>query len=245
MARKEANDTVLNEMNDNPSEPKMEVATPSTMELGQVEGEVNAGDIRLPRLQIAYGVGGLSETFNPGDLVLNAEELLVHKGEELRFIVVTARKYWKERLDQAAFAAGITPSTYTTEAEVIAAGGTTRWKDGVGPNYSPALNLRMLIEKPNNIVSGLFGIKVGDTEHAPAEWDIDKSAYKKAAPVILSASQFSLRKRGLLSGKFAVVTRSEKTRSGNMVVVPVVKLAAHNTDAEIADIKRAFGQEEG
>jgi hypothetical protein len=247
MARKEVDETVLSEMNDeaqgsaNAEAGSMEVMSTSSMELGAVQGEVSADDIRLPRLQIAYGVGGLSENFAPGDLVLGGEERLVGKGEPLNLIILNVRQYWKERLDSAAYAAGISPRQFETEAEVVADGGTTRWVGQVGPNFGKALTLRMLIEKPEGLVCGLFGIPIGDKEYAPAVWDVDKSAYKRIGPVVLSSAQFSLRKRGLLSGTFTVFTRSEKI-NGNNTVVPVIKLSAHNTDEQIADIKMAFGQ---
>lgn len=245
MVKKAADDTVLDEMKDAPeASGKMEVMTPSTMELGAVEGEVSADDIRLPRLQIAYGVGALSEHFNPGDLVLNGEERLVGKGEELEVIFLNVRQYWKERLQSTDYAAGITPRQYQTEKEVLDNGGTTKWKDNVGPTFSKALNMRMLIKQPEGLISGMFGVPVGEAVYAPAVWDIDKSAYKRVAPVLLSAAQFSLRQRGLLSGTFTLFTRSEKINSNN-TVVPVIKLTSHNTEEQVADIRKMFGGAQG
>jgi len=238
MAQKKVDDKVLDEMKDVAEETAL--ATQGGMDLGAVEGEVSAEDIRLPRLQIAYGVGGLSEHFNPGDLVLNGEEMIVAKGDPIEVIFLNVRQYWKERLTATDYAAGMTPRQFPTEKEVLAEGGTTRWKDGVGPTFNKALNMRMLIKKPEGLVCGLFGIPVGGAEYAPAVWDIDKSAYKRVAPVLLSSAQFSLRQRGLLSGTFSLFTRSEKI-NGNNTVVPVIKLTSHNTDEQIKDIQTAFG----
>ncbi len=44
--------------------------------IGEVSGEIDSGDIDIPRLAIAYGVGALAKVFAHGDLVLNKEYLI-------------------------------------------------------------------------------------------------------------------------------------------------------------------------
>lgn len=218
-----------------------ELATvPTTpFQLGTIAGDTSPGDIRLPRLQLVHGVGSLSEMFHPGDVVLGGDNLLVEKGQPLDMIVLSAQQYWKEYCGAGKYDPNHRPATYLTEEEVIAAGGTTRWENGIGPTFNRAMTLTLLIKQPKDVVCGLFGINLKDDVYAPAVWDVDKSAYRRVAPQVLTAAQFALRARGLLSGLFQLVTKSEKI-NGNNTIVPAFKLIGHNDDEVIAAIKELF-----
>lgn len=206
--------------------------------LGAVDGDTSSEDFRLPRLKIAHGVGGLAENFNPGALVLADENLLANRGEPINVIVLNATTYWKEYK----YTPGQPPRTFNSEAEVLTAGESTRWVDGQGPTFNKAMCLKILIQKPKELICSLFGVPVGEHEYAPAVWDVDKSAYKRVAPVINTAASFSLRNRGgLLAGMFEIKTRAEQV-NGNTTNVPIFKLISHNTDEEIDQIKTLFEQ---
>jgi hypothetical protein len=247
MARKETSTPtdvdpeVENEMNAGASEDGSNLpAVQGSMELGAVQGEMGPDDIILPRLKITYGVGALAENFTPGDIVLADDNCLAHKEEDIDVIFLNVTQYWKEYLSNDDFKAGIRPRTFMSAAEVHNAGGSTKWINGVGPSFMRAMCLKMLIKKPDDLVCGLFGIPIDGAEYAVAVWDIDKSAYKSAGPVILSASQFSLRERGLLAGKFTMHTHMDKKKTGNIVPIPMIKLAGYNSDEVIAEIKAVF-----
>lgn len=217
-------------------------ANNSPMHLGAVEGEVNPMDMKLPRLQMAYGVGGLSENFNPGDLVLGGEYLLAKKGEPLRIVLLNVKKYYKQYLTREDYDAGVIPATYNSESEVLQNGGTTRWINGVGPSFTSAMNLKILIEKPEDLICGLFGIDLGGGKvYAPAVWDVDKSAYARVGPAVLTSINFALRERGMLSGVFEVSSRTDKI-NGNMTPVPTIRLVDHLSDEEIEAIKSLFSK---
>jgi len=252
MARKEATETVTpdKEVLDqvfNQGEGAQETTAMSTIQgnfaLGTVQGEFSMEEMRLPRLQIAYGVGNLAENFNPGDFVLGGDNLLVHKGEPLRIIILTAGQYWKEYLSAEQFTAGLRPRSFLTEQEVHKEGGTTAWVNGVGPTFNRAMNIKMLIEQPKDVICGLFGVEIKDKIYAAAVWDVDKTAFKRVGPVVMSAAQFSLRTKGLLNGVFELANRVEKVgKNQNATVVPSIKLAGYNDDETIEAIKAVFGQ---
>lgn len=218
-----------------------ELATVPTaaVQLGQVEGDFSPGDIRLPRLQLVHGVGNLAESFNPGDVVLGGDNLLVHKGEPLELIVLSARQYWKEYLGGEKYDRSHIPVTYATEQDVLRAGGTTRWENGVGPSFNQAMELKLLIKQPKDVICGLFGIPLGDATYAPAVWDVDKSAYRRVGPTVLTAARFSLRARGLLSGIFTLLTKTEKINDNN-TIVPNFRMTGHNSDEVVEAIKVLF-----
>lgn len=238
MAQKPAD---ITDVTDDTPQGGSELATvpAAPMQLGAIAGDISPGDIRLPRLQLVHGVGGLSETYHPGDIVLGGDNLLVEKGQPLDMIVLSARQYWKEYCGAGKYDPNHRPASYLTEEEVIAAGGTTRWENGIGPTFNRAMTLTLLIKQPKDLVCGLFGIEIKDNVYAPAVWDVDKSAYRRVAPQVLTAAQFSLRARGLLSGMFQLSTRTEKINQNN-TIVPVFKLVGHNDDETIAAIKAMF-----
>ena len=213
------------------------------MVLGTVEGDISPGDMRLPRLQIAYGVGGLAEHFHPGDLVLGGEDLLAKKGDPINLIILSAKQYWKEYLSKDQLDARETPRTFVTEAEVLSVGGTTRWANNVGPTFNRAMHLKLLIEQPKDVISGMFGIAIGEKTYAPAIWDVDKSAYRRVGPAVLTAASFSLRARGLLSGVFQLSTRLEKIND-HITPVPTIKLIGHNDENAVKEIIQIFNPAE-
>jgi hypothetical protein len=127
-----------------------------------------------------------------------------------------------------------------TEAEVAKNGGTTRWVNNVGPSFNSAMDLKLLLEKPEELVCGLFGISVGGKLYAPAIFSVDKSAYRRVAPVIVSTANFALRARGLISGVWELKNGVEKI-NGNNTVVPGIRLVEHLSDEAIKEINTLFG----
>lgn len=215
--------------------------------VGAVTGDVSAKDIPMPLLSVVYGVGELATKFSPGDLVLDREHLLVKKTEPLTAILVSAEIYWKEYLDQAAYAASMVPRIFRTEEEVTAVGGSTVFgPNGERPTFKRAMSLKMLLEKPSNLECYLFNIDLLGSKYAPAKWFVDKTAYQRGKGrgvglEIIKQSSFALKQRGLLAGRWQITTAYEEI-GANKVISPSIKLLPkQHTDAEIAEIKAAIG----
>lgn len=211
--------------------------------VGDVSGETANQGLRLPRLQIAYGVGNLAKVFSPGDLVYGGDNLLAHKMEPIQMVIFKAMEYWREYMDSTMYDAGLRPRNFLTEAEVLKAGGITRWSnapDAPKPTFSEAMDLSVMIKKPQNLVCGLFGIELEGAEYGVAVWTVDKSTYKRVAPYVKMCRQFSLRKRGLLSGLFSLHTSIE-TVKGRVGPVPNLKLIGHNSDNFIRAVSAMLG----
>lgn len=209
----------------------------ASLAMGEVSGEITAEDIGMPKLAIAYGVGKLSEKFNPGDVILSDDSRLVGKGEPLNFVVVGLHQYWKEYLSNELYQSGARPRTFETEAEVWKAGGTTAWVGDDKPSFSKAMDLKLLVERPKDLICGLFGIELGGKVFAPAIWYLDKSGYKRVSKVVLGAASFSLKTRGITSGIFELKTANVKV-NGNNIIVPEVRLVGHNTDEFLAEMRK-------
>ena len=210
-----------------------------TMALGEIAGDDggdSGADIQLPRLQIAYGVGQFADAYNPGDLILAKDTVLVKKGEPIRLILLSVYVYWKEYMTPEKRAEKRDSKVFLTKKEVLDANETIDWVNGVGPTFSRACNLKMFIEKPDGLESGLFGIDIGSKVYAPALVDFDKTAFRRVYPIIKTAAKFSLRNRGLTSGIFELKTRTEPV-NGNATVVPNLRLAGHLTDEELTQLR--------
>lgn len=220
--------------------------------IGGVGGDLDPGSMQLPRLQIAYGVGSLASDFNQGDLVLNGEHRLVGKSEPLEMIVLSGFGYWKEWLSGEQFDAGLTPRTFANKDEVLESGGTYDWdqKDKDGnvvhrPTFSQAMDLKLLIRKPKDLMCGVFGDILDDGhEYAPAIWSVDKQAYKRVGPIVIQAQSFSLRDKGLLGGVFeAQIEISQK--GARTSTLPKFRLSGYNSDEVIEKIKMLFSKMNG
>jgi len=228
---------VLSAMEDENTE--VALAAPTTMALGQMAGDNTIADLKFPRLQIAYGVGGLAENFAPGDLVLDKEHLLAKKNSPIRLVILNTNTYWKE---YTTFGSVAMPRVFKTRDEVHVAGFTTEWKDGQAPQFKRAMDLRLLIKKPDGLTCGLFGLKLGDSEWAPAMWSVDKTAFDKINDKLTPVANFALRDKGLLYGSWDLSTETEKKKNGNVVIVPVIKYAGLNSEDLVKDIHTTFGQ---
>lgn len=230
-------------------EPDYAPAVQGTAALGGVSGEISIRDLRIPWLAIAHGVGGLATDFNPGDLVLDKQYLLAHRREPVNVILLSFQKYWKEYISKEQWEANIRPRSFAAEHEVRTAGGTTAWLNGVGPTFSPAANISLLIEKPAAITSDAFGIEIDGRKFALARWGVDKKAYDRVGPEVLSKLAAELKpmhadiSTRLKYGLWALSTDNEPTKNGKTQVTPRIRLLpARNTKDFVAAIDALFGQ---
>jgi len=220
----------------------------------QIGGIVSASDnqdLRLPWLEIAYGVGKFATKGVPqGTYVLGGEHLLVGFNKPLRVILLSVSEYWKEYVTQAERDAGKQEaSTFGTEAEVKAAGGTTTWGNngpgvpGTPPTHSLAADLKLFIEKPEGLICGLFAENLlGDGRAlAPANFRVDKDNYRCTIPIIKTDLKLSLAKTGLLGGIYEIRTYMHQPRGGKQRLVSGARLVGNNSAATIEAIKVLFG----
>jgi hypothetical protein len=198
-------------------------------------------------LQIAYGVGGLSQTFANGDWVLDKIYLLAKRGDPLVVIVANVRTYGKEYIDGGAYTPGVQPKTYDTEEAARAAGEVTQWPEqgttGPKPTVSPAGEYVLLVRKPEGVECALFGFEVGGKLWTPARMFLDKKAHRNVISEVEKARMFSLaaRKGGTLAGQFTLVTQTRvNPKSNKTETFPTAKFTGGNSDADVEKIAKAF-----
>ncbi len=244
MARKEAGTDTKAEA----AMEEVEVTLPATRAdsavapVGTMHLNMDLSEIPLPRLQLAYGVGRLSEFFNPGDLILGDDNKIASKGEVVEVTLLSLNQFWKEYLSSEMFAAGEMPRIFATKEEVTEAGGTTEFAGDQKPSFARAVELRMLVKKPDDLECGIFGLDLPDGGvYAPAIFTLDKTAYRKAGPGLITSATMGLQ-GNLLAGRFAISTRSEKVGQ-NMTVVPTIKLLPERNSEDVQEyIRNMFTQ---
>lgn len=233
-------DPNLEESAENTSLPTVRAA----MAVGVSAGEVDLTDLKIPYLSIAYGVGKLSEKFNPGDLVIGGEHLIAKKTERVTLAILSDVTYWKEKLSQEDYANGMRPRSFLTKEEVLAVGGTTDWAevDGrrVSPSFTKAMDTKILIRKPEHLDAGIFGIEVEDERYTPAYFSVDKSGYTRVGKEINTSKSLYLAGKSVLCGLWELWTETQKI-NGNNTVVPMIRLAGNTTEEFRKTVTGMFG----
>jgi len=250
MARKETTDKLPENKEEIPGvDESYEVATQGEMgiELGGMDGEED-NTITLPAIKLIYGVSKLIDTYNVGDIVLNDDTLLATKGTPIHVIVLHTRTYFKEWFTPEerviAKAENRMEKMYASREAAEADGQicptvTGGWPNNTRPTVGFAMTLDVLIQKPEGLVSGLFGVEIGDQVYAPARWYVDKTTYKAVGPIIMGARKLALKQRGLASGIFAVQSNVREV-NGNSMPVFNVRLNGHLTDDEFEQLQKLF-----
>lgn len=197
------------------------------MELGRIAGDVPSDAIRAPWLKIAYGVGGLSTKFNPGDLVLNGNCKIAARDQKLRVVILSAAFYYKEVLSREARAQKIRPRTFRKAKEAQEAGLTTEWSGPngarIGPGAREAMDFKLLIEQPGDADPALFGLEFGDTRWTPAQFSVDKSGFERVGRPFLQAASYQLSRVGFDRAAWKLWTESQLL-GGNPTIVPMLSL---------------------
>lgn len=199
--------------------------------------------VRIPYLTITHGVGAAAANFNPGDLVLAKEHLVCPKGKDLTVIIVNILQYYKQRVSNDDWNAGVRPTTFASLEEARAAGMQTEWVNGVGPDVSPAMDMTLLVRKPDGVVSGLFGIDIGDgEEYAICRFSSDKTAYSYAFNDIALIAKMKLAKSGLYSASWKMTTElSKPSKKGNRTQIARFAFSEMLDPDVIAGIQSAVG----
>lgn len=179
-------------------------------------GDFDQGDISFPRLQIAQGVGPLSDTHKKGDIVLDGE--VVIGGPEMDPLDVTVVRIAKMFEEDLPFGGEEVPRIVPTKAEVLALGGVLEWINGEKPSWKPVAEALVCIKGNDDV--NVFPYSHKKDNYAFALWKIKGVAYRRAAVPIFTAATMYYRD-GLRNGSFNVTTEKQ-VFSGNTVFCPKV-----------------------
>lgn len=210
------------------------------MVLGGIDGDTEDIQDRHPYLKIHSGMGPHGEDFKKGSIVVGGDSCIAEATKPIRITFLSARFYWKEHSNDKYDPKRLFDICATAK-EVEAKGGTTkRFANDGRTEYRRAVAALALIEKPESLISGYFGIELGGKQYAPVTWFTDKTVAEYLAPALLNELKWSLSKRGLYSGVFEMRTELKTYSTGNTTYIPRLKLVDFHPDNVIEEIKGKF-----
>jgi hypothetical protein len=214
------------------------IAPRGSIEVGRVQGEVSARDLQFPALNIVSKMGKLTDTFKPGDLVLNREYFLTSRGgPPVKIVVMNLVKSYQERFPEFN-ASGPRPKAFKTLREVVDAGLYLDWRNNEKPTAEEVATALLLIQKPADLACLAFNNTLDGQDYALARWIMTRTAYTHAACQMFTKSQIELRD-GLELGLWELSTKVETIR-GNAVDVPVLRLLPGQTTENFRKEARAL-----
>lgn len=204
---------------------------PHTVANAQVQGEIDAGDIRWPRINLVQKSGDLSDNFAPGSFVFNKEIVLTDGKTPTRIVALSIRKQYQEALPFDP--TGPQPKVFNTSAEVRNAGGHTVY--GEPGYYKEIAHIGVLVMAPDGLTEDqkdLFIYEFDGKKYALAMWTVGSSAYTSVAKTLFTAATSHL-KSGLHKGMWDL-TSFKKADARNSWFVPMIK-AAGKTSPEFTE----------
>lgn len=211
---------------------------PAAFEVGGVSGQVDRGDLTMPKLNIVQSVGPLSEDFKPGSILFRKELVLIPANDDpkewtkpLEITVLSARKQFQEVKEYDSDEMG---RTVDTMEEVEAAGGWIDWRNDQKPPWRPILTALVLIKAPTNEIADQFALAGPDgNTYELGLWVMTGTSYSRAAKQILTASQYGLKsketgKAELHKGKWHLSVRREKLGANLVYVTKFMMVGRHD-----------------
>jgi hypothetical protein len=198
----------------------------------QVQGEIDAGDIRWPRLNLVQKSGDLSDSFTPGSFVFNKEIVLSDGQKPIKMVAMRIRKQYQEALPFDP--SGPQPKVFNTSAEVRNAGGQTS-AFGEEGYYKEIAHIGLLLSAPPSATDeqkDFFIYEFNDMKYALAMWTVASSAYTSVAKTLFTAATGHL-KDGLHKGVWDL-TSFKKSDARNSWFIPAIKAAGKNSPEFVA-----------
>jgi len=201
---------------------------PLTLVTPGIEGEINASDFQIPRLNIANKTGELSNEFPPGSIVFRKEVAVGNQKSPAKLVLLRMAKKYMQRLP---YGAEERPKIFATANDVRAAGGTLDITESDLDVYDPILTLTMAIRSPEG-AHPLFVYERNGSHYALAQMILAKSAYNNAGKQLITEAATALRS-GLTVGMYELTTAIRSNAMGSWFT-PVFRLAGRNNEEDAA-----------
>tara|TARA_B100000003_G_scaffold179260_1_gene169796 strand:+ start:12588 stop:13475 length:888 start_codon:yes stop_codon:yes gene_type:complete len=212
-----------------------DLTSPTTQEF---VGEEDASDFIIPRLTQVYDVGGLSEDFAPGSLLLNGEYSVVEGNKDnptpVNVTFVGFRKYYEEHIE---WGEEQQPRRFGTLQEVQEAGLHIDWREGERPSAYPVALATCILEAPEGADLAYFPYVYVDGEgnefpYALCIWKLKGSAYTSCFKPVNTSRKFACKpdNGGLKSQSWDIAFRREK-RGENLTWVPSTRPGHRNDES--------------
>lgn len=211
----------------------------SAFQIGGMTGEIDRGDLAMPKINIVQSVGPLSEDFTPGTILYNKEIALVEPSKDpkewtapVEMTVLSIRKQFQKVTDYDSDEQG---EIVDTIKEVEDRGGWIDWRNDEKPPWRPMLTALCLIKAPTKELSEQFSLSGPDGEgYELALWIMTGTSYTRAGKQIMTAGSYGLRNKQtgeseLHKGIWHLQVRREKL-GANLVFVPKLALKGRHDE---------------
>lgn len=209
---------------------------------GEMEGDFDRSDIKIPKLNLVQSVGPLTEHFQPGHWVFNKETDLGQVPVEIT--LVKLRKYFIEDLP---YGTESIPAVFDSFEQAAREGfrhNRDKWKSGKGGKpdteghyVKPVLEATVLVKAPTEQPS--FVYERDGAFYTFALWTLQSVAYSRTATKFITAAGFALRK-GLSTAPWSVTPKREKV-GNNFIWLPDARILKPHTPEFVAWIKEIQG----
>lgn len=207
--------------------------------IGGMSGEIDRGDLAMPKINIVQSVGPLSEDFKPGSILYNKEIVLAKPSDDpkewtepVEVTVLSVKKQYQEVTDYDSDEQG---RIVDSMEEVEAAGGWIDWRNDEKPPWRPMLTALCMVKAPNEDLAERFTLAAptGDT-YELALWIMTGTSYTRAGKQIMTAGKYSLKSKEtgepeLHKGIWHLQVRREKL-GANLVYVPKLVLKGRHDE---------------
>lgn len=204
---------------------------------GGIHGEIDENDIVLPRLNLVNPTSKLcTEDDMPiGSFVLEKELVLAERESRLNFVVLDITKLYQQKVD---YDSGETPNVVSTKAEVLEAGGTTKWSEEAVDEeryYQPLAHIVLLMQAPKDLDESelhRFPLEYDGSHWARVIFTVAGGAYNTFAKSIITHGMGKLKNAGGLFTGLWTLAAAKKSNDNNTWYVPVSKLVGVVSDEE-------------
>jgi hypothetical protein len=205
---------------------------------------IEFSDIQVPSLNLVQKVGELSESFDPGEVILD-RQLPLPRPVRLAVLGISAKRY-VERVEGEDGQGG--NIAYSLD-EVARLGGSTLYSEHEQKNipwYQTLVTALLLVEKHEWVTeegSGLFQFEDTGTGlwYALARWNLKGTLYNQGAKVFMTARAMGQCKNGYPTAWWTLDTTSFKTRNQRTVIAPKVRFAGASTPEFQAFARQCIG----
>jgi hypothetical protein len=201
---------------------------------GEVSGEIQASDIKLPTLRIVQKMSANPQKLDLGTITVNNDTVVEDANGEVIFTLVSIQKKYEEVLP---YGAGI-PQRFDKLEEAIQAGfklcRSKADRDSGVPLVEETAIALLACHQPEGAMDRSFPFDLAGTRVIPAIWFLRSYAYGAVAKTIFSKLALDLRDTNKLEVQWKLRAEPRKNSYGEFFV-PVVTLNEGTNTPEFAE----------
>lgn len=206
------------------------LATPGQYrQLGGIEADTTAADVKLPRVNVLQKSSELAdvEGWNAGDIAFAKAVKLVPVGQTGRVTFLHLKKQYQEVVP---YGSDQQPKVFDTREQVFEAGGSIEFN--ASNEYRPIAHLTLLVEAPEGAddeQDSYFPLSFDGKSYSLAVWTVGSSAYNKVAKTLITAAGYFCRE-GIHTMAWSLSVEKAKSGTNTYFVPKIVQAGKHSPE---------------